>query len=211
MAPSGRPGTYTNTPNCPTNWFTVSDLITTNHSGLSVTLNCSNSGTAKIVFNQKWQHTCDTNTETATTNVYVHFVAVEFAKDTNQIYGYDKYEAMNMVYNKSDPTNTPGPPNDFVSVEKDATTTVRVTIHGCDPTNIFFTSEDETIFKPDALHVAASPGILQLDGKSQNKAMTNLCARIGSESGPISAQLGVCVYKKIVTRRCEVQALQCLG
>ena len=74
--PIGPPGYYPSTPNCLTNWFTVSGLISTNHSGLSVTLNCTNSGTASIVFNQKWRHMCDTNTETATATNSVFFIGV---------------------------------------------------------------------------------------------------------------------------------------
>ncbi len=130
--------------------------------------------------------------------IKVVIVKVTFEKAAAQTYGYDKYEEMEAEFASIDPKIKPGPDYDFISVEKSKSTSVTVTILGCDPSKVFFVSEDDTVFKPAAEHVAASPGVLQIDGQAIDKDMKHLFARLGTSAGPEAARLGVCVYKKFV-------------
>jgi hypothetical protein len=79
---SNCPDTYqTNypAPSLLTNWWTASGCgINTNGSGLSTpSWTPTNGGQITVTFNQKWKHTCDTNTETATSTVNINVVAVD--------------------------------------------------------------------------------------------------------------------------------------
>jgi hypothetical protein len=103
---------------------------------------------------------------------------------------------MTALYYSHDPEIQPGPDYDFVSVEKNSAGFVRVEIKGADPSQIYFTSEDEGVLKPHTEQVAQSPATLQIDGQNTNKAMKHLYARHGGKTGTIVGKLGVCVYKK---------------
>lgn len=126
-------------------------------------------------------------------------VRVTFSEDPNDNYGYDAYEDMTAEYATRDPVIRPGPPHDVVSVACEGaavpnSTTVRVTIEGATPEQVFFEPSVERAFSVDE-HASGTPLCLTIQGGPVHKHEDGFVeARVGSATGPVCGRLRVCVY-----------------
>ena len=91
------------------------------------------------------------------------------------------------------------PTDDHISVKKNGTTFVNVTLQGVtDATDLFFTSSDDTIVKAEKPGATPAAGfLLKVLGQNKDKAEAKIEARAGSETGPICATIAVNVFKEV--------------
>ena len=118
-------------------------------------------------------------------------IEVTFTAVTAQAYGFD-----GMGTNMGDAT--PSSENPHVSVKKNTTVDVQVTVTGGVTGGFLrFTTDDNTTAEAtvDADPPASFP--LHIEGKSKNKAETTIHARAGTDTGPICASLKVNVYREM--------------
>ena len=117
--------------------------------------------------------------------VQVTAIAVVFAKDPAQRYGFDNMDG------------APGEPP-RLSIKKNDWSTVKVTLRGPGLTSdkITFTSDTPSIAGVTAPDAGQTEFMLKITGGAQNKAEAPIRARLGDASGAMCATVTAVVYKQ---------------
>jgi hypothetical protein len=123
---------------------------------------------------------------------------VIFSKEATHDWGYDPYEEISCMDNNSNSKKVkPEPKRDIISIKKSATGKVKAEIKGAKPADVFYKSKKDMIAKPKVKQPSSASEVLQIEGGAVEKDETVLEAHLGSESGPVVAELGVVVLKQL--------------
>ena len=175
--PSKGGGTY--------KWTTSSSNITlTNDTSQTVTVEGINPSASENAEKVRLDFTPSSGTKPGPKTAELTVVRVRFSESANMVYGYDDMDGDAGAIH-------------HVSVKKNGSTVVKVTIEGgVSGDKLFFTS-DNTSVADTAL--PESPGAefdLTINGKAQDKAEAKIEARVNGETGPACAAIFANVYEE---------------
>lgn len=125
--------------------------------------------------------------------------AVLFSAEPSHSWGFDKYERLSYVDKNGNATNDfHDPKYDILSIKKSALGKVKIDVQGCTPKEVFFVSTKQNRCQPKVAQPTAASEVLEIQAGAFDKDDTALIeARLGSATGALLGQLGICVLKEI--------------
>ena len=155
--------------------------------GSSVTLTALSKGTTTITSpTNRVPVAGDDPDITCQVQITIRVIDCSFTEHAGQNFGYDEVA---------------GQPDEYVSIDKNGTTKVKLTIDPAPGGDVFVTSSDTAKFKVPGDAVTVNAGMTDIDLTGQNAAGDRQSAllevRGGSSDGPVLCTLNVKLYKKL--------------